>query len=201
MSDQILNISFFLGVLLLIVSILLLRSSQRKKFDNTPQIIQLWGLKLEVSILTLVFLISIGLIATNIWYQLQRINDQMERITREKDQAVKEANDAKAALAKATFKDAIAFVRLDGVSDVSRIKLETLTCRYKTKAGTPGEAHVDKGLSNETFQITFKNLNAETIIDYVELVEANDKNGATIWTANEEFQPLKVHTFRLSKVN
>src|SRR5262245_39215103 len=198
MSDQILNISFFLGVFLLIVSILLLRSSRRKKFDNTPQVIQLWGLKLEVSILTLVFLISVGLIAVNIWFQLQRINDQIQRITAEREDAREQAKRAKIDLERATIKEYVAFINLSDVPNVSQLNLKTLTCNYRTKAGTPGKADVTEGASNETLQITFKNLSAETIIDYVELTDTNDKR---IWSANEEFQPLKPHTFKLSKVN
>jgi hypothetical protein len=200
MTDLILNICFFAGVLLLIVCILLLRSSQRKKFDNTPQIIQIWGLKLEVSILTLVFLISIGLIATNIWFQLQRINERIEELTNARNRAEKEASEAKDALAKATFKDAVAFVSLPQGTDVSKMRLDSLTCRFKTKGGTQGEAHVEKGNSTQTLQITFKNVGLETIIDYVELIQTDDKTGGTIWSANEEFQPLKAHTFQLTKV-
>ncbi|HSE31275.1 MAG TPA: hypothetical protein VLA93_06830 [Pyrinomonadaceae bacterium] len=201
MSDQILNISFFLGVLLLIVSIILLRSSQRKKFDNTPQIIQLWGLKLEVSILTLVFLISVGLIAINIWYQLQRINEQIQKINAEKEDAREQAKIAKLDLERATNKEYVAFISLSDVSNVSQLNFKTLSCNYRTKAGTPGKADVTEGASNETLQITFKNLSSETIIDYLELIDTNDKTGARIWSGNVEFQPLKPHTFRLTKVN
>src|SRR5687767_5737175 len=105
MSDQILNIIFFLGVAVLVVAIVLLRSSQRKKFDNTPQIIQIWGLKLEVSILTLLFLISVGLIATNIWFQLQRINDQLQQINSEKATVQKERDEWKSKYEQATTKE------------------------------------------------------------------------------------------------
>src|SRR4030095_452958 len=123
MSDLILNICFFTGVILLIVCILLLRSSQRKKCDNTPQIIQIWGLKLEVSILTLVFLISVGLIATNIWFQLQRINDQIRSISAEKEKALEDARIARRDLEKATTRETEAYVTLDGVSDVTKLQL------------------------------------------------------------------------------
>ena len=197
MADVILNICFFTGVILLIVCIILLRSSQRKKFDNTPQIIQLWGLKLEVSILTLVFLISVGLIATNIWFQLQRINDQIQRITAEKDKALEDARASKRDLERATNKEIEAYVILDGVPDVTTMQVKNLSCTYTTRGGETEKADVVSTSSKEAFKITFKNLSRETVITYLEL---SDQSGSgTIWSFSDEFQPLKPQTFRLSK--
>lgn len=197
MADLVLNICFFTGVLLLIVCIILLRSSQRKKFDNTPQIIQIWGLKLEVSILTLVFLISVGLIATNIWFQLQRINDQIQRITDEKERALEDARASKRDLDRATTKEIEAYVILDGVPDVTTMQVKNLNCTYTTKGGVTEKADVVSTSSKEAFKITFKNLSRETVITYLEL---SDQSGSgTIWSSNDEFQPLRPQTFRLSK--
>lgn len=198
MPDQILNISFFLGIILLIVSIILLRSSQRKRFDNTPQIIQIWGLKLEVSILTLLFLISVGLIATNIWFQLQRINDQIEKISAEKDKALEDARIARRDLERATTKETEAYVTLDGVADVTKKQPKDLVCTYTTKGGATEKADVTNDAGKAALKVIFKNLSTETIITSIEVA---DLSGAgTIWSHNEEFQPLKRQTLRLTKI-
>jgi len=198
MSDLILNICFFAGIILLIVCILLLRSSQRKKFDNTPQIIQIWGLKLEVSILTLLFLISVGLIATNIWFQLQRINDQIEKISAEKKQALDEAREAKRDLEKATTKETEAFIVLEGIPDVSEIPQNELACTYTTKGGATETAYVSKDAGKGAFKVTFKNLSSETVITSIDVTDLSGKG--RIWSINEEFQPLKRHTLRLARI-
>ena len=198
MSDLILNICFFTGIILLIVCILLLRSSQRKKFDNTPQIIQIWGLKLEVSILTLLFLISVGLIATNIWFQLQRINDQIRIISAEKEKALEDARIARRDLEKATTRETEAYVTLDGVSDVTKLQIKDLSCTYTTRGGATEKAEVASTAGKEAFKITFKNLSRETIITSVDLADLSGEG--TIWSGNEEFQPLKPHTLRLTKM-
>lgn len=197
MSEQTLNIIFFLGVAILIVAIVLLRSSQRKKFDNTPQIIQIWGLKLEVSILTLLFLISVGLIATNLWFQLQRINDQLKQINSEKATIQKERDEWKSKYEQATTKETEAYISLEGVTDVRGMELKNLNCKYTTKSGVNGEASLDFGPSNEKLAVVFRNLNRDVIITSLELTDQQGQG--TIWKTNEEFQIFNPHTFRLTK--
>jgi len=198
MSDYILNISFFLGVVLLGVSIFLLVSvSLRKRFDNTPQKIEVWGLKLEVSILTLLVLISVGLIAINIWFQLQHINDQINQVEKDRIAAVKRADELNRELENVKKKDFEAYITLAGVNKVSSLNPKFLSCSYTTKSGDRGEGILEFAPGDEKFKVTFKNLTRETIITSLDVTDQQGEG--TIWSSHEEYQPLKPHTFALAK--
>src|SRR5713226_8555654 len=97
-----LTISFYSGIGLLILCILVLVSPLRERFSNATQKIQGFGLNLEVSVLTLLVLISVGLMTSGIWMQLQDVSKQLKQLEIEKTKAEEKARRAEEDLANAT---------------------------------------------------------------------------------------------------
>src|SRR6266849_1649073 len=96
-----LTISFYAGIGLLVLCILVLVSPLRERFSSATQKIQGFGLNLEVSVLTLLVLISVGLMTSGIWIQLQDVSSKLKQLEIDKTTAEDKAKRAEENLANA----------------------------------------------------------------------------------------------------
>src|SRR5437764_13706750 len=134
-----LTISFFLGIALLLLCIIIMISPLRDKL-STPQKIQGLGLNLEVSVLTLLFLISVGFISCGLWLQLQNISKDLKDLESGKLEAETRANDLEKQLREARWIEMDAYIILTGVDNVKDLK--SLSCTYDTQSALNQKATI-----------------------------------------------------------
>src|SRR5436190_22513254 len=79
-----LKICFYLGIVLLLSCVIVLLTPLRDKISGATQKIAGFGLNLEVSVLTLLFLISAALISTGIWVKLGSVKDELGQARQDK---------------------------------------------------------------------------------------------------------------------
>src|SRR5882672_12191966 len=96
-----LTISFYSGIVLLVLCILVLVTPLGERFSSATQKIQGFGLNLEVSVLTLLVLIGIGLMTSGIWMQLQDVSTRLKQLEIDKTKAEEKARRAEETLANA----------------------------------------------------------------------------------------------------
>jgi hypothetical protein len=191
-----LTISFYLGIILLLLCILILISPLRDRFSNATQRIQGFGLNLEVSVMTLLVLISVGLMTSGIWLQLKDINAQLQSLEAKKAEAELRAQQFQRQLEESRKMELPVFLTLEGVEDVSRLNFTSLECTYVTSSNDePIRADVAPGRrSSDTVKVVLKDLTREVIIDKLEIY---DRDSETRWR-KVNFRPLQP-TYELRK--
>lgn len=184
-----LTISFYLGIGLLLACILLLISPLRDKFSGATQKIAGFGLNLEVSVMTLLVLISVGLITSGIWLQLRDINSELSSLELKKVEAEARALQYQRQLEESRRMELPVFLTLEGVNDVSALNFPALECTYVTSSSDePIRVDVSPGRrSKDTVKVVLKDLTRDIIIDRLEVYDPQTR---TRWT-KANFRPLQ----------
>lgn len=185
-----LTISFYSGIVLLILCILVLVSPLRDRFSNATQKIQGFGLNLEVSVLTLLVLISVALMSTGIWMQLQDVSTQVRTLTEQKLNAELALQSTRDQLDNAKRIPLTVYASLEGVEDTSRLDVEALTCTYSDGPGPDKKAEVKRasGAHPKRIKILFTDVQGATIIESLTISDAQAKQQ---WGIREIFKPLQ----------
>jgi hypothetical protein len=164
---------------------------------TAPQRIQGFGLNLEVSVLTLLFLISVGFISCGLWLQLQNITKELSDLQSGKVQAETRAAQYQKELEDIRRTEMIVFLTLDGVEDVTKLKYTALTCTYDASSGDNQKAEIALAPSANAIKVTLKNLKPDTFIKKL-IVEDGDstrkwssKREAAVQNLAGGFQPLQ----------
>lgn len=160
-----LTISFYSGIALLILCILVLATPLGKRFSSATQKIQGFGLNLEVSVLTLLVLISVGLMTSGIWIQLQDTANRLKQLEHDKAIAEEKAKQAAESLANANRVSIAYLVTLQGVDDISRLNIPSMSCKYVV-----GEVEKDAIVSSPEattgrLKVTLQDLQRDAIIE------------------------------------
>lgn len=191
-----LTISFYLGIILLLLCIVILISPLRDRFSSATQRIQGFGLNLEVSVMTLLVLISVGLITSGIWLQLRDITTELKSLEAKKAEAEIRAQQFQRQLEESRKMELPLFLTLEGVEDVSRLNFTSLECTYVTSSSDePIRADIAPGRrTSDTVKVVLKDLTREVIIDKLEIY---DRDTDTRWQ-KVNFRPLQP-TYELKK--
>jgi hypothetical protein len=190
-----LTVSFYSGLVLLILCLLVLVSPLRDKFSSATQKIQGFGLNLEVSVLTLLVLISVGLMTSGIWMQLQNMNGKLQQLEIEKTTAEEKAKRAEEDLARTSKVGIVTFVKLEGVNDITKLNFGSLSCKYITASGDERDANISAASSINRIKVNLTDLQKETVID--KLLIINNQTGEK-WVSPVEWRPLQP-TIELAK--
>ncbi len=191
-----LTISFYLGIALLLLCIILLISPLRDKFSGATQKIAGFGLNLEVSVMTLLVLISVGLITSGIWLQLRDINSELDSLEAKKAAAESRAEQFQRQLDESRRMELPVFLTLEGVDDVSTLDFPALECTYITSTSDePIHVDVSPGRrSPNTVKVVLKDLTRDMVIDTLEVFNPQTN---THWK-KANFRPLQP-TYDLEK--
>lgn len=190
-------ICFYLGIVLLVSCVILLITPLRDKISGATQKIQGFGLNLEVSVLTLVFLISAALISTGIWVKLNNIKDQLAKSQHEKDTAQAQVLSLTDQLERSRKNSVEAWVTLDGIDDVSDLKYTALECKYQTSAADIVETcSISKGDFLNRVKVTFPDIAKGTKIKAMVIKESDAPKRE--WSYVNEFDPFK-QSLKLTK--
>jgi hypothetical protein len=184
-----LTISFYSGIVLLILCILLLVSPLRERFSNATQRIQGFGLNLEVSVLTLLVLISVGLMTSGIWMQLQDVARQLKQLEIDKTTAEEKAKRAEENLANANKTGIVYFVTLQDVGDVTSLNFLSLSCKYTLASGDEKDASVSSAGSINKIKVSLTDLQRDTIIDSLSITDNQTNRKWVTKTQLRPFQP------------
>ena len=190
-----LTISFCIGIGLLVICILTMISPLRERL-SAPQKIQGLGLNLEVSVLTLLFLISVGFISCGIWLQLKNITKELEDLRFGKVQAEARAKQYQDELTAIKKTEMVAFVSLVGVDDVTKLKYTALSCIFDTTSEDGQKAEIAVAPSANAIKVTIKNLKPDT---FIKLLTVEDNDSKKKWSSRSDglqrledgFQPLQ----------
>lgn len=159
-----LTVCFYAGLALLIVCIALLISPLRDKLAGNQRI-ALGALNLEVSVVTLLVLVSVGLIAVGFWFRLQGIGNSKEEVAR----AQEEAKQWRDAFEKEKRISYVAFATLSGVDDAAKM-LPDLKCQYVTSSDEiRDDAHIAPADSPKRLKITINDIPKDTSVKKVVL--------------------------------
>jgi hypothetical protein len=192
-----LKVCFYLGIILLLSCVILLMSPLRDKISGATQKIQGFGLNLEVSVLTLLFLISAALISTGIWVKLGSIKDQLALSRLEKERADAKLQSLREEMDRFKRNSVEAWVTLDGVDDVSKLKYTALECDFQTSAAdAPERCSISRGDFLNRVKVTFPDINKGTKIKALVIKESDAPNRE--WSYTNEFDPFK-QSLKLSK--
>ena len=194
-------VSFYLGLALLLLCVIFLVSPLREKL-STPQKIQGFGLNLEVSVLTLLFIISVGFISCGLWLQLQDISKKLLDLESGKASAETRASDLERQLREAKGTEIVVGIGLENVDDTQ--KLKSLECKYSTQSSTTDlecGKEIARGTTPGEIKITLRNLTRDTVIKSMEI---SDKDTGRRWISrggsqslDPDFDPLQpVYTFK-----
>jgi hypothetical protein len=192
-----LTVCFYLGITLLLACVILLMSPLRDRISGATQKIQGFGLNLEVSVLTLLFLISAALISSGIWLKLGTIKDELGRSMKAKEEADVRAKSLEEQIERLKKTSVEAWVALEGVDDVSKLKYPALNCDYQTSASDEVErCIISKGDFVQRVKVTFIDVNKGTKIKLLSIKETDAPNRE--WSYTTEFDPFK-QSLKLSK--
>jgi hypothetical protein len=185
-----LTICFYLGIVLLLSCVILLITPLRDKISSATQRIQGFGLNLEVSVLTLLFLISAALISTGIWVKLGSIKDELAQSRQDKVKAEARVLSLQEEVDRFKTNSVDAWVTLDGVDDVSKLKYPALECKYQTSAADVIEScSISKGDFLQRVKVNFPNINKGTKIKALVITESDPPKRE--WSYPNEFDPFK----------
>lgn len=183
-----LTVSFYSGVVLLILCLLLLVSPFRDRFSSATQKIQGFGLNLEVSVLTLLVLISVGLMTSGIWMQLQNIDNKLKQLEIEKTAAEEKAKRAEEDLARTNKLGIVIFLKLEGVEDITKLSFQSLQCKYVMSSGEERKADISPAPVINRIKVNITDLQKDTIIDRL-VVESTNSN--LKWVSQTQFRPFQ----------
>lgn len=188
---SLLTICFYIGIVLLLACLVFLATGLGEKLPKDKQIIRVPGVNLEVSLMTLLFLISLALISTGIWWQLQNINETVKRLDalqKDNDRLRDEVKNRDEQLRSINNKmDIDANLVLEGVNPKSTEELNNrYICTYRLSSN-PASETADMIKDNQTIKITFKNLTRGVNVEWVQI---NTKDGSTAWTSTGLITPL-----------
>ena len=183
-----LTICFYSGIALLVLCIVVLLSPLRDRFSNATQKIQGFGLNLEVSVLTLLVLISVALMSTGIWMSLQDVTTRLSNLEKEKTQAEADRDSARLQLENARKMALTVYVNLEGVADTSKLDFKSLSCKYTDASNEEKDASVSAASGQRAIKVTFTDLQRDTVIFSLRIT-----NGLTgeSWVSHETFRPLQ----------
>lgn len=192
-----LKVCFYLGIILLVSCVILLISPLRDKISGATQKIQGFGLNLEVSVLTLLFLVSAALISSGIWVKLGSVKDQLAQSRSDKEKAEAMVMSLRDEMDRFKRNSVEAWVTLDGVEDVSKLKYTALDCKYQTSAADAIEpCSISKGDFLNRVKVTFPDINKGTKIKGLVISESDPPNRE--WSYLNEFDPFK-QSLKMSK--
>jgi hypothetical protein len=189
-----LAISFYLGLVLLLLCLIFLISPLREKLSTTQKI-QGFGLNFEVSVLTLLFIISVGFISCGLWFQLQDISKKLVDLESGKVSAETHASDLEKQLREAKNTEIDLVIGLENV-DIK--KVESLLCSYSTQSSSNLDCSRDiaRGSAPNEIKVTLRNLTRDTVIKSMEISDQDppqrrwiSKGGSQ--NIDPEFQPLQ----------
>jgi len=185
-----LTISFYAGIALLLLCIAILVTPLGKRFSEKTQKIQGFGLNLEVSVLTLLVLISVALLTSGIWFQLQDVSRQIKQLEEDKKKAEQDYKRAQEQLENAQQLSLIAFAKLDGVNDVSQIKsdIQAFSCSYTNTAGEDEKCRLELSEGLNKVKIVFLDLRRDTIVRSVTVTNTRTHEK---WVHREEHRWLQ----------
>lgn len=183
-----LTISFWSGIVLLILCILVLVSPLRERFSSATQKIQGFGLNLEVSVLTLLVLISVGLMTSGIWMQLQDVGSKLKQLEIDKTTAEEKAKRAEENLANANKIPIAYFVTLEGVPDIGKLNLQSVSCKYVIASGEERDGIVSPTASTTRLKVTLPDLQKDTIIDTLTITNSQTHEK---WENRAQLRPLQ----------
>ncbi len=183
-----LTVSFYSGVVLLVLCLLVLVSPLKDRFSSATQKIQGFGLNLEVSVLTLLVLISVGLMTSGIWMQLQNIDQKLKKLEIEKTTAEEKAKRAEEDLARTNKLGIVLFVKLEGVDDITKLSFPSLQCKYVTSSGEERKADISPAAVINRIKVNITDLQKDTIIDRL-VVEST--NPDMKWVSQTQFRPFQ----------
>ena len=183
-----LTISFYAGIALLLLCIAILLTPVGKQFSEKTQKIQGFGLNLEVSVLTLLVLIAVALMTSGIWLQLQDVSKQLRQLEDDKRRAEDNYRIAQDQLENAKKRGLAAFAKLDGVNDVSKLKLELFTCVFTNAAGDEEKADLKPSTGLNKIKVIFLDLPNETVIRSITIT--NTQTGEK-WVNRDEHRWLQ----------
>jgi hypothetical protein len=183
-----LTVSFYSGVVLLLLCLLVLVSPLRDRFSNATQKIQGFGLNLEVSVLTLLVLISVGLMTSGIWMQLQNIDQKLKQLEMAKTAAEEKARRAEEDLARTNKSGIVLFVKLEGIDDITKLSFPSLQCKYVMASGEERKADISPAPVINRIKVNLNELQKDTIIDRI-VVEST--NPTMKWVSQTQFRPFQ----------
>jgi len=183
-----LTISFYAGIALLLLCIAILLTPLGKRFSEKTQKIQGFGLNLEVSVLTLLVLIAVALMTSGIWLQLQDVSKQLKQLEDDKRRAEESYKSAQDQLENAKKLGMVAFAKLDGVNDVSKLKLESFSCVFTNAAGDEEKAGLELSKGLNKIKVIFLDLRRDTVIRSIAIT--NEQTGDK-WVSREEHRWLQ----------
>jgi len=183
-----LTISFYVGIALLLLCIAILLTPLGRRFSERTQKIQGFGLNLEVSILTLLVLIGVALMTSGIWLQLQDVKRQLKQLEDDKRRAEDNFKTAQEQLENAKKLGLVAFAKLDGVNDVSKLKLESFSCVFTNAAGDEQKAGLELSRGLNKIKVIFLDLQRDTVVRSVTIT--NEQTGEK-WISREEHRWLQ----------
>lgn len=170
-----LTISFYAGIALLLLCIAILVTPLGKRFSGATQRIQGFGLNLEVSVMTLLVLISVGLIASGIWVQLQDNSRVLTQLQQERHEAKEALKATQAQLENERKQGIVAFAKLDGVDDVSTLDLQAFFCSWTNAAGDEEKAFLEASQGLNKLKIIFLDLKRESVVRSVTITNTQTR--------------------------
>lgn len=192
-----LKICFYLGIVLLLACVILLVSPLRDKISGATQKIQGFGLNLEVSVLTLLFLVSAALISSGIWVKLGSIKDELAQAVQGRVKADAKVLSLQEEMDRSKSSSVEAWVSLDGVGDITKLKIEALKCEYQTSAADAVEkCNITKGDYLHGVKVIFTDINKGTKIKLLVITEGDPPTRT--WSYVGELDPFK-QTIKMPK--
>jgi hypothetical protein len=185
------TVSFTFGILLFLVSIIIMVSPLRERL-TVIQSIQGFGVNLQITVLTLLILISAGLLSSGIWLQLRNIGGELESLRKEKEESEKKAKDFQQRYEDSTTRKAKFLLSLEGVNSGNRPDKDSLTCTYDTGSADETRAEIisASSIGTHTLMINTQDLQENATIKKIILT---DKDTKKRWESKGgEFQPFQL---------
>jgi hypothetical protein len=164
---------------------------------RAPQKIKGFGVELEISVLTLLVLVGFCLSISSIYIHLSGYQKELSASKEQLSSLKNEIDSARKQLEAARKFDMTVFVKLDGVNGRKDMpKLEHLRSFYTVRGqDEPIIATVSRGVDSTSVRIGIKNLTPETLIERLDVVDADDTPRTWIMT---QFYPLNP-TYQLNR--
>jgi hypothetical protein len=185
-----LKVCFYLGIVLLLSCVIVLVTPLRDKISSATQKIAGFGLNLEVSVLTLLFLISAALISSGVWVKFGSVKDQLAEARLDKEKAEANLVSLREEMDRFKRNSAEAWITLEGVDDVAKLNFPDLHCDYQTSAADAGEkCIITKGDLIHGVRVIFTDINKGTKIKKLVITEGDPPKRT--WSYPNEFDPFK----------
>jgi hypothetical protein len=187
-TSLILSIS---GIVFLFISLLLV-GLNRVPTLKTPQVIEAFGVKLNVSVFTVLVLVGFILAVTSIYLQVRDYEGQIadkEKQIADKDKTVQGLQEQLLNYGRVNFRP---LVVLGGISREQMPTVNDVICTYTLMDGTTsldGNAKVARGIGPTSFQVILEDIPVSANIIRLEIKELRGSKPRT-WTAENLGYPL-----------